>query len=140
MSTVLWANLLVDGSVKSDQTDHVALYRHGGKLDAIAKELQLPSFLDICDTTDLRYNTDDLQLPEGASSTDEVMALNGTWIALAEAVLLLTSLRDHIVSNHVRFGLLSNQSAQVVAELEEVIAFAGSEGARAQKFNFSVVM
>ena len=56
-------------------------------------------------------------------STDELMALRGQWLPIAEAVALLTALR-----------------ADVVAELDEVIAFARAAPAAAKKFNFSVVM
>ncbi|MBC3881873.1 hypothetical protein H8K35_10705 [Undibacterium sp. LX40W] len=50
MSTVLWANLLQDGIVTSDEDDKYALYKHTDKLDRIAKNLGLSSFAAICDT------------------------------------------------------------------------------------------
>ncbi|MFT3735262.1 MAG: hypothetical protein QM776_09585 [Rhodocyclaceae bacterium] len=140
MSTVLWANVLVDGKVKSDQADHRALYKHAGKLDRVCRGLGLSGFLSVCDTTDQRFNLDDTDLPAGMSSTDEMMAASGVWMPIVEAVLWLQTLRDHIVSRNVRFGLLSNQYEQVLAELDEVLAFARAEAATAQQFNFSVVM
>ena len=140
MSTVLWANLLVNGEVKSEQADRSALYTHGEKLDAITKQLGLPSFLAACDTTDARFNTEDLDLPSGVTSTDEVMARQGDWIEVADAVAMLESLLHHIRTNNVRFGLLRNQHQEVVTELTEVIAFVKAGGTAAQKFNFSVVM
>lgn len=130
----------MNGKVKSDQADHVALYKQADKLDAIAKSLKLPSFLKVCDTTDLRFNTEDLQLPQGMVSTDELMAAQGSWMPVADAIELLQALRDHIVNQNVRFGMLSNQQPQVLAELDEVLAFARGEAAGAQRFNFSVVM
>ena len=39
MSTVLWANVLVSGEVRSDQADHLALYKHADKLDQITPRL-----------------------------------------------------------------------------------------------------
>lgn len=140
MSTVLWANVLADGQVTSDQSDHPALYRHAARLDAIAKSLGLHPFLEICDTTDQQFNTEDLELPAGMTSTDELMAAQGAWMPLEAALSLLQALKDHIVSKNVRFGLLSNQQAQVLAELDEVSAFARSHATQAERFNFSVVM
>jgi hypothetical protein len=130
----------VGGKVKSDETDHLALYKHAEKLDAITKTLRLQSFLEICDTTDQRYNADDdAELPEGMTSTNELMASQGSWMPITAAVALLQAVRNHIIAKNVRFGLLSNQQAQVVSELDEVIAFVSSEVGHAEKFNFSVV-
>jgi hypothetical protein len=140
MSTVLWANLLVDGKVQSEQADRYALYNHGTKLDTLTKSLGLTPFLEICDTTDLRYNTEDLELPPGVESTNDLMATEGTWIDTRDAVELLEKLLEHIRAKAVRFGMLSNQHAEVVAELAEVIEYVRANGTAAQKFNFSVVM
>jgi hypothetical protein len=140
MSTVLWANVLVDGTVQSEQEDRAALYKHGDRLDALCKSLGLPSFLAACDTTDLRFNVEDLELPPGLSSTDQMMAADGVWMNLGEAIDMLEKLLTHIRSKKVRFGLLSNQHEDVVVELTEVIAFAKTHVGTEQKFNFSVVM
>jgi hypothetical protein len=140
MSTVLWANVLVNGTVQSEQEDRVALYKHGDRLDGLCKSLGLPSFLAVCDTTDLRFNVEDLELPPGLSSTDQMMARDGAWMDLGEATDMLEKLLAHIRSKKVRFGLLSNQHDDVVVELTEVIAFAKTHVGTAQKFNFSVVM
>lgn len=140
MSTVLWANVLADGRVKSDEADHAALYKFADKLDALARSLGLPPFLALCDTTDQRFNVEDLELPSGMTSTDEWMARDGQWMPIGDAIALMKTLRDHIVAKNVRFGLLSNRQAEVVAELDEVLAFAQAEAPGAQKFNFSVVM
>jgi hypothetical protein len=89
MSTVLWANLLVDGKVECESEDRLALYKHAGKLDAIVRSLGLGSFRAICDTTDVRFNADEFDLPPGATSTQEVMAVEGAWMPLAEAIAML---------------------------------------------------
>ena len=140
MSTVLWANLLVDGKVKSDEADHFALYKHANRLDAISKSLGLASFLGICDTTDQRFNVEDQPLPTGMSSTDELMAAQGSWMPVPEAMALLQALRDHIVQKNLRFGLFGNQQAEVIEELDEVLAFAKASASPTDKFNLSVVM
>ncbi len=139
VSTVLWANLLVDGTVECESEDRHALYKHADRLEAIAKKLELPSFLGICDTTDVRFNLDEFDLPEGVESTTEVMALEGIWLPLPDAILMLERLLSYITENRIRFGLFSDASPGVIKELQEVLVFARAGIGRAQKFNFCVV-
>jgi len=140
MSTVLWANVLVAGQVTSDEVDHAALYRHAGRLDALTRSLGLHPFLELCDTTDQRFNVEGFELPAGMASTNELMAAQGAWMPFGEATTMLQALRDHIATANVRFGLLNYQQPQVLAELDEVIAFAKTHASRAERFNFSVVL
>lgn len=141
MSTVLWANVMVGDEVRSEEADRHALYKHAGKLDTICQSLGLPSFQATCDTTDLRFNTDDsFELPDGMSSTNELMAREGVWMDAAGASGYLRRLVSHIREKKVRFGLLSNDHDAVVRELDEVIAFLDAQGSGATRFNFSVVM
>lgn len=140
MSTVLWANVLIAGEVKSEGADYGALYRHADKLDTLTRKLGLTSFQSICDLTDARFNTDELSLPPGMTSTDELMAAQGTWVDTAQAIAMLQALRQHVVDAKVRFGLLSNQHDEVVEELAAALAFAKAQAPKALKFNFAVVM
>lgn len=140
MSTVLWANLLQDGIVSSDEDDKYALYKHTDKLDRIAKNLGLSSFAAICDTTDAQFNLSDEALPDGMESTNEVMALKGVWISAAQAQGLLSGLLEHVQKNQTRFGLFSNDHDAVVEELAQALSFAKSAKSPLAKFNFSVVM
>ncbi len=139
MSTVLWCNLLEDGNVVSDQSDKPALHKHADKLDAIATRLGLPSFVGICDTTDARFNASDARLPEGMTSTDEVMAKDGAWMPAEQAETLLAGLLAHIRDQRVRFGLLSNDHDQVIEELSEALLFAKRARGPGAGFNFSIV-
>ncbi len=139
MSTVLWSNLLEDGKVCSDESDKLALYKHAEKLDALSAKLGLGSFLDICDTTDARFNSGDIKLPAGMESTDEVMATEGVWISAKDAEKLLTGLLTHIKHQRIRFGLLSNDHDGIVEELAEALNYAKSAKSPEAKFNFSVV-
>jgi hypothetical protein len=140
MSTVLWVNLLSDGKVTSDEVDYLALYQHLDKLDALTRTLGLPSFEALCDHTDLRFNNDEFELPPGMSSTNEVMAIDGVWLPIGDAIAMLDALRSHIVDGKIRFGLLSNRHDEVVSELTDVLAFARNSQAPDAKLNFSVVM
>ncbi len=78
----------------SDESDKSALHKHADKLDAIAKRLTLPLFLSMCDTTDVRFNLGEFELPEGVDSTDGVMALEGSWIPAHDAVRLLAGVLE----------------------------------------------
>jgi hypothetical protein len=141
VSTVLWANALVDGVVTSDESDKHALYKHADKLDEICRGVLQRSFKDLCDTTDLEYNlSDEDELPQGMTSTNELMAARGKWVAAAEAVELLTAMIHEIASRKTRFGLLKNDHDAVLAELRESLAHAQDASAKGGKFNFSVVM
>ncbi|MDP9139518.1 MAG: hypothetical protein M3O62_01835 [Pseudomonadota bacterium] len=140
MSTVLWANHLLVDVVTSDESDKFALHRHLDKLDAICRDAGMPLLSSICDTTDLRFNMEDIELPDGVTSTTELMAKQGQWIAAARGVELLEKLLATVRQQKTRFGLLRNDHDAVVAELEESIAFARIAGAKKAQFNFCVVM
>ena len=139
MSTVLWANILVSGKVTSDESDKLALHKHADKLDAIGRKLGLGSFLAICDTTDLRFNADEFELPEGVESTNELMATQGAWLEVSQAIRLLDGLLTHLRQHKVRFGLLSNDYEQVLAELSESLAYARAAPQPDARFNFCIV-
>lgn len=140
MSTVLWANRLCDGVVKSDTSDKYALYRHSRKLDAVCKRSSGLSFTQLCDTTDLRFNIEDMALPEGLNSTDELMAREGVWQPAETAVRMLAAALAEIRDKKIRFGLLKNEHEDVVAELEESLRYAEEAADEGAQFNFSVVM
>lgn len=140
MSTVLWANVLDAGQVKCQEEDYAALYKHANKLDTLSKKLGLTPFLSVCDMTDVRFNLDELKLPDGMTSTTELMAVQGAWVDAAAAIALLQGLHRHITEHKVRFGLLSNQHDDVVTELDAALAFARAEAGPGRRFNFGVVM
>lgn len=140
MSTVLWANELVGEVVTSDESDKYALYKHAAKLDEIGQRIARKSFKSLCDTTDLEFNLGDDELPSGMTSTNELMAKNGAWMAAYEAVSLLSALIAEIATKKVRFGLLKNDHDAVLAELKESLSHAQGAAAKGGKFNFSVVM
>jgi len=140
MSTVLWANYLVDGSVTSDEADKHALFEFTDKLDSICDRAAVTEFSTILDSTDMRINLDQLELAEGMESTDELMARDGTWVDAEIALRMLETLLSTIRSEKIRFGRLKNAHDDVVAELEESIDFVNRAVGRSAKFNFSIVM
>lgn len=140
MSTVLWANQLLDGQVISDEADKHALYKFSKKLDRLSKKLNVTPFIDAQDTTDAEYNFSDQELPTGMESTNELMAAEGTWIDAAAAVTMLKALIAEIEHKDIRFGLLGNAKEAVLSELGESLAFAEKAAADSAKFNFAVVL
>ncbi len=74
MSTVLWANALVDGEVETSEYDLYALYKHSKKLDKLSKKLGTISFVSTHDFTDVQFNLSDDELPHGMESTDKATA------------------------------------------------------------------
>lgn len=130
----------MNGEVISQESDLYALYKHTKKLDSLCKQLGLPLFSRLLDDTDLRFNLDEFELPEGATSTNDVMKLKGVWDVASEVTSQFKTLAAHIQQNQVRFGLFSNQHAEVLEELRHVIAFAQQAAQQNGQFNFSVVM
>lgn len=124
----------------SDESDKYALYKHADKLDQIFRRVLQRSFKDLCDTTDVEFNQSDAELPEGITSTNELMAKSGKWVPATEAVSLLAAAISEIEAKKTRFGLLKNEHDAVVAELKESLHYAQGVSARGGKFNFSVVM
>ena len=140
MSTVLWVNTLIDGEVKSNESDLYALYKHSKKLDKLTKTLGTPGFIDSQDFTDYQFNLSGDELPEGMESTDELMAQNGVWIEAADAVTMLQALISHITENSIKFGLSTNDAEAVLTELRESLEAAKKASSAGGKFNFAVVM
>lgn len=140
MSTVLWANVLVDGKVTSDEADKYALYKHTKKLDKLTGKLNVAGFLSAQDFTDMQFNVSDEELPAGMESTDELMAQSGVWIEGSDAIEMIEKLIAHIVDANVKFGIIGSDADEVVAELKESLEFAKKAQEANGKFNFSVVM
>jgi hypothetical protein len=140
LSTVLWANHLLNGEVVSDQSDKEALYRHAGKLDKLASTAKVESFSSLLDHTDIQFNLGDDVLPEGMESTNELMARDGAWKPANDALAILNGLLTAIKTGKPRFGVMRNDYDAVVAELTESVEYAQKAGAAGAKFNFSVVM
>lgn len=139
MSTVLWANYLVDDVVSSDESDKFALYEHLDQIDDICRDIGLVPLSDWCDSTDLAFNIgEEDDLPDGIDSTDELMAAGGVWTDAGVALDALEQLLATIQEKHIVFGD-DNAHDAIVQELEESIACAQEAAAAGGKFNFSIV-
>jgi hypothetical protein len=140
MSTVLWANVLIEGKVNTDELDKYALYKHSKKLDKLTSELKVSRFLEIQDLTDMQLNLSGEELPAGVESTDEVMAEKGVWVSGEEAVEMLEKLITEISVKKIKFGLFRNDHNEIIRELNESLEFAKKAKLSNGKFNYSVIM
>ena len=140
MSTVLWANYLVDGKVVSEEADYYALYRYIKKLDTICRKIKVIPLSEMLDFTYMEFNVRDLELPEGMGSTVDVMAASGNWVDADKAVNALDLLKVYLIEHYPRIGLLQNATPDIIDELEESLDFASKAETLSAKFNFSVVM
>ncbi len=140
MSIVLWANMLIDGKVESDESDKYALYKHSKKLDKLSKSLGLMSFSSIQDLTDMQFNLGEEELPDGMQSTNELMAAKGVWVSAEQGVEMLEKLIAAISEKKLKFGILTDASQEIINELEESLTMAHKALEQNAKFNFSVVM
>ena len=138
MSTVLWANYLVDGKVTSDESDKYAMYQHAETLDRISREQGVTPFFETHDSTDMRFNVSDAELPDGMESTDELMAVSGLWIEAGAAIEMLQTLLRVVSDSDSAFD--ADDREDLVEELEESIEFARRAHELSAQFNFSVVM
>lgn len=139
MSTVLWANILINGEVQSDQADKWALYKHQSKLNRLSRNLHVASFNDACDDTDLRFHFDQQSLPPGMQSTDQLMASKGRWLDVDQAERMLETLLLYITTQKLRFGWLRDDRLEVERELKDSIHFLQQAKVGGGKFNFSIV-
>ena len=140
MSTVLWANYLVDGSVTCDESDKYALLEHADALDALCREHGVMPFLETQDSTDLEFNVGGDELPDGTESTDELMAAKGHWVDARTAVTMLETLLRVIGNPDSAPTSLAGARDELVEELEESLAFARTAVEKSARFNFSIVM
>ena len=140
MSTVLWANYLVDGTVTCAESDLYALCKFADKLDKLCRKHGVMPFLDTHDSTDMQFNIGDGELPDGMEPTDELMAANGTWVDARAALEMLETLLRIVREEDTKFGIVGNAHDDVVAELEESIEFARQAAAKSARFNFALVM
>jgi len=140
MSSVIWVNSLRGGVVSSDQSDKAALYRHAGRLDQICSRHGLRKLSEFHDLTDMQCNLGLLQLPEGMRDTYQLMAEQGNWFDPAEGLEVVQGLRELLQAAPVRFGILRNDYAEVMADLldcQRSMLQAQQEGGR---FHLCVVM
>lgn len=141
MSTVLWANYLLDnGEVVSDESDKWALFEYSDVLDEVASAAGLEPFSTLIDDTDFQFNMSDAdELPDGIASTDELMARDGIWREAGEALAILNGLYD-VLSQERPDDIEEEDYEDLLEELSETIEFAKQAHELGAKFNLAVIM
>ena len=137
MGMTIWVNTLKDGAVTSDESDKSAMYRHLSRLDGVCVGVGLRKLSDFLDTTDLEtaFAGDDVTGEDGW----ERMAKVGQWFPPQEGVAVLTGLIARLREKPVRFGLLSNQYAEVLEDLGDCLASIEAAQAQQAMFHLGVV-
>ena len=137
MGMTIWVNTLKDGAVTSDESDKSAMYRHLNRLDGVCVEIGLHKLSGFLDTTDLEtaFAGDDATGENGW----ERMAKVGQWFLPQEGVAVLTGLIARLREKPVRFGLLSNQYAEVLEDLGDCLASIEAAQAQQAMFHLCVV-
>ena len=117
MSTALWLYYRERKTASSSQEDLIFLYRHAPKLDRICRNLSLIPLTEFHDLTDAKFNLGDEQLPDGISSTVELMIDRGSWHPVNNGLSSFSALGQWLRENPTRFGVLRNDYQEVLEEL-----------------------
>ncbi|GAB1596905.1 hypothetical protein [Lysobacter claricitrinus] len=135
MAMVFWAHVARDGALDCEGADRLALYRHRHALDALAHRLGLPRLDAMVDTTDLRFNFGEIDLPD--DDTNAAMLASGVWCEAGQALLLFEGL-DAALDTDV--ALDSKARIAVREDVQGVLDFLRPRAIDGARFNLSVVM
>lgn len=139
MSTALWLYFREGQAASSSQEDLFFLYRHAGKLDRICRSLALKPLSEFHDVTDARFNLGDEPLPDGMSSTVDLMVERGTWHPISDGLSTFSELLRWLRANPTRFGLLRDDYQAVLDELAQCVKSLESRQVGSCEFNLCVV-
>ncbi|MGY3266908.1 hypothetical protein [Lysobacter sp. HA35] len=135
MAMVFWAHVARDGALDCEGADRLALYRHRHALDALAHRLGLPRLDGMVDTTDLRFNFGELELPDDDSNA--AMLASGVWCEAESALLLFEGLDAALDSEAT---LDPKARIAVREELQGLLDFLRPLATDGARFNLAVVM
>lgn len=135
MAMVFWAHVAHDGALHCEGADRLALYRHRHALDALAHRLGLPRFDAMVDTTDLRFNFGELDVP--GDDPNAAMLVDGVWCDAAQAMLLFEGLDAALEGDPT---LDTKARIAVREELQGVLDFLRPRALDGARFNLAVVM
>lgn len=135
MAMVFWAHVARGAALDCEGSDRLALYRHRHALDALAHRLGLPRLDAMIDTTDLRFNFGELDLPD--DDPNAAMLESGVWCDADRALLLFEGLDAAL---DVDASLDAKARVAVREELQGVLDFLRPRAVDGARFNLSVVM
>ena len=139
MSTALWLYYREGETASSDQEDLITLYRHAEKLDRICRSLSLTPLSEYHDFTDAAFNLSNEELPDGMSSTVDLMKVQGSWHSVTDGVSVFSSLLQWLEDNPTRFGFLGNDYKEILGELRQCLKSLRSKEASDCEFTLCVV-
>ncbi|MFT5130576.1 MAG: hypothetical protein ACI8W8_004207 [Rhodothermales bacterium] len=140
MSVAIWINRLQDGEITSDQEDRLFVLKHASKLDKVCQKLGVKPLSSFHDTTDAEMNVMGLEDQSDEVDFHQLISERGKWFNPQAGVDVLGELLADLEREPIRFGLLSNDYDDVMADLaacKSAIEFAQAAGAR---FHMSIVM
>ncbi|AXK72774.1 hypothetical protein DWG18_11120 [Lysobacter sp. TY2-98] len=135
MAMVFWAHVAFDGALHCEGADRLALYRHRHALDALAQRLGLPRLDAMVDTTDLRFNFGELDVPD--DDPNAAMLVNGVWCDAERALLLFEGL-DAALDGEATLDAKARLAVR--EELQGVLDFLRPRAIDGARFNLAVVM
>ena len=139
MSTALWLYYRAGKTASSNEEDLIALYRHAKQLDRICGRLSLTPLSAFHDLTDAKFNLGDEDLPDGMTSTVELMVDRGSWHSVTEGRTVFFELLEWLKANPTRFGLLGNDYNEVLGELKRCLESLEAQETDSCEFNLCVV-
>jgi hypothetical protein len=139
MSTALWLYYREGETASTNQEDLVSLYRHASKLDRICRNLSLIPLSEFHDLTDAKFNMSNEALPDGISSTTELMTKRGSWHPVNDGLSSLSALLQWLSTNPTRFGVLGNDYQKILDELTICVKSLESRAESPCEFNLCVV-
>jgi len=140
MSAVLWPYKLHNGTVSSSEEDLYFLYSHTQALDEICLSEGLPAFSELQDFTDMMFNMEELELPEGDEDTTGLMISQGTWVEPSQALATMRGLKSYLSTNDDMSPIPSDDLKGLLEELAEGIKVSEEAEIEGAKFNLSVIM
>lgn len=138
MGMTIWVNYLKDGKVTSDESDKSAMYQHLDKLDKLCSKLHIRRLSEFLDTTDLEANMHDKLSND--TNIWEIMAQKGKWFPPDDGIIITSALVIQLQKEPIRFGLLSDNYHQVLADLIECQSSIEKAKSQDAKFHLCVVL
>ena len=139
MSTALWLYYREGKTASSNQEDLIFVYRHAAKLDRLCRNLSLKPLSEFHDITDAKFNLGNEGLPDGMSSTVDLMVDRGSWHPVNDGLSTFSALLQWLRANPTRFGVLGNDYQEVLDELTPCVESLESKKAGPYEFNLCVV-
>ena len=140
MSSAIWINALKDGKVTGNEVDRWAILRFADKLDALCDKLGIAKLSDFHDTTDLEANLAPEEEDEDFPDTYELMAQKGKWFPPRAGIEVMEPLIESLKAKPVRFGLMTDHSAEVLTDLEECRVVLQELETEGSMFHLCIVM